>query len=512
MVAETNETDIPTPQKQSTEGGKLRHGRQDVFVVDVNGTQVTIDNSVRSGSSLWQCELCSQSMLFQNRRHHLRKSHQLLKMDCPKCPKSFLCPLIMVDHITQVHGHDQPAQCVICKSMVDVKTARDSLQLHIRSCLEIRRTLGLQQQASYNSKRAKIAYMCHSCGQSCKSNKHLLTHIQHVHEMKSNNWTCTECHKIMSIHRRQSHLRNIHHYGRFQCSTCFQVYRRSSELANHVLLVHPSVQTAPCPECKAEFAIADGDINTYVSHHKQCLSRILSQRRKAATHRIKSRPLLHPCHVCPKSFPTQYLLNAHKRTHKSSSYFCDQCAYRTHSNELFQDHTKIHATTTDCCLCAESFDSKEMLHKHLKSEHEDGFTAPCVHCGAVFKNMTLLRSHLHREHDDQTGSFHCSHCSFRGNTRESFDSHHRIAHENVALACDICLQTVESREALKAHLRSTHHRQEVTYQCNHCENLFKNKSGLYSHMSAEHKLRLPKATTRTEARLEPETQYLLNPE
>lgn len=81
------------------------------------------------------------------------------------------------------------------------------------------------------------------------------------------------------------------------------------------------------------------------------------------------------CHLCPKKFDANYLLQEHLNSHSGNVPFqCPECKKGFTRRSALWNHKRVHVDTRPfkCSLCEESFKWKNSLQAHLLSHERDG--------------------------------------------------------------------------------------------------------------------------------------------
>ena len=165
----------------------------------------------------------------------------------------------------------------------------------------------------------------------------------------------------------------------------------------------------------------------------------------------------HRCHLYIKcnlayiSFNRVKDLNAHHRLyHPNSHYKCHQCKKTVHTPSTWRYH--------QYCQCPR-------LHK-------------CGDCNKFFLFKSTLKQH-HRSHISQR-LLKCFHGGCYMSYKYLQDlSRHAATHQQITFECDLCDETFKQKHLLKRH--EVVHTNAQPYQCPHCGQCFKHNNQLYRH-------------------------------
>ena len=185
------------------------------------------------------------------------------------------------------------------------------------------------------------------------------------------------------------------------------------------------------------------------------------------------------CNQCGKGYQSKLKLNWHtKNSHKKK--FCELCnVFVSHGN--FSRHKKEkHLVLNEnlnplfkCEKCGKALSRKEALENHMKS------------CGSIFnkeEDKSLLKT--------EKSPFPCVSCD-KGFSKNKYLKAHMKTHETKktrdpleTLNCYECGKNFDKLKSLKAH-KKTHYSTE-SISCNHCDDVFKQKSSLNRHIKSKH--------------------------
>uniref|UniRef100_A0A8D8A776 Zinc finger protein 782 n=1 Tax=Culex pipiens TaxID=7175 RepID=A0A8D8A776_CULPI len=142
-----------------------------------------------------------------------------------------------------------------------------------------------------------------------------------------------------------------------------------------------------------------------------------------------------------------------------------------------------------CCGCEIGFETKELLLKHSKAEHESNRTCNeerPFECGICFRRYMSERGlKVHRRGAYQLKRHQCSICGKRFLDKTTMNNHERSHTKAKPFACESCPKSFGSRSNLLSHEKL--HRPELSrHVCTLCGNRFSRKSYLKQHYTLLH--------------------------
>lgn len=91
---------------------------------------------------------------------------------------------------------------------------------------------------------------------------------------------------------------------------------------------------------------------------------------------------------------------------------CNYCDQLFHFQLDFANHMAIQHDVKNpyiCHHCQQSYESKELLIKHVKDVHNDK-RFKCDQCGSSYSAKRSLKSHVKRVHEHESHRYTCEHC------------------------------------------------------------------------------------------------------
>ena len=345
---------------------------------------------------------------------------------------------------------------------------------------------GLQIHISTKHKSPHLDKVCESCGKSFSNRSNLMIHITTVHE-KQKDHKCDSCGKgfaersYLNKHIRWTHEGKKDHL----CTICGKAFAIPSKLKKHIFELHENHPDSKCEHCERQF------------YYKNRL-----QKHIMLVHEGKKE---HICDSCGKAFAHESQLQKHKLiTHEGIRHICEKCGKTfTTQSELRKHIYNIHegrGKKYECAKCKEIFCFKRELQRHTNAKHTN-----CDTCGKVFKGphaQSMLKVHIKGVHEGEK-NFVCKVClkkfQFKNDMIRHVDSVHlkkqvwkniRKNHPGgkrpvVERKCEFCGESFTYYKLLHEHL-TTKHRHEVSFDCRKCIKTFPFKTGLYTHLQANH--------------------------
>ncbi len=157
-----------------------------------------------------------------------------------------------------------------------------------------------------------------------------------------------------------------------------------------------------------------------------------------------------PCQLCDKRYSCPKELQLHQAICHSPEKIAG----------LLSKNRKFHK----CHLCTEVFSGdhgKEDLLTHLSRVHDD-CQFKCSTCKKEFLCEATLKNHLTTHKFD----LKCGQCGKVYYSKKAFDRHVAVKHEkSKAFICDLCGQSLTTRNSLKNHQRDRHGLFEKKWKC-----------------------------------------------
>lgn len=273
---------------------------------------------------------------------------------------------------------------------------------------------------------------CKRCGNDLSSNGFCHMCLSYDQSAPSNidfEQICTTCNQYFTD--RDEYLEHLRSHP--ICDYCKERFNSETELHKHL-------KTHECPICHLYFNI----VTRHKKQHSQCdLCKEWLLDKKALNEHFAQHP---QCEYCKDRFKSDNNLQIHRETeHK-----CPACNLYYHP---ILEHLKQHSY---CGLCKKWFLDEIEYNKHLAKHPQ------CKYCGKKFNTHVDLANHMDSIHK-------CSVCyGYFTNVQLHTKSEH--------IYCRVCHRYfIDNYEYERNHLK-----------CQHCGEIFENRSRLENHISISH--------------------------
>ncbi|KRY70335.1 Histone H4 transcription factor [Trichinella pseudospiralis] len=190
---------------------------------------------------------------------------------------------------------------------------------------------------------------------------------------------------------------------------CGKMFKQCSILLEHIS-THTGSKLMSCPYCMQTFSNRNG-----LLHHMMRQAR----REECA----------YECDKCRKKFKSEYLLKAHKKCHVYK-VFCHLCGRPAVTNSNLKQHMlRMHKPDSDfpCSKCDKRFKTRDALEAHQVSSHEDqDVSHRCPNCGDRF--LTLSHFVAHRKTAHNIKQYRCHLCMHNFPLRNMLSKHLKTQH------------------------------------------------------------------------------------
>ncbi len=204
------------------------------------------------------------------------KLHRQFKarVQCRKCTLTFKCKKTMLFHLAVVHDGVKPLTCEFCPRKTLTKMAM------------------VKHRGAYHSEKLRKPFTidydtrkCKQCGRQFKHPSELKSHIERIHEKKTN-YQCDICGKAFYFkHIMLKHQAIVHkdqaspYHGKdgkqirstvrsHECQQCDKAFYEPGHLRRHVKDVHDQIKDQICQYCGKAFSQASNMYQHIRNYHK----------------------------------------------------------------------------------------------------------------------------------------------------------------------------------------------------------------------------------------------------
>uniref|UniRef100_A0A8C5WBT2 C2H2-type domain-containing protein n=1 Tax=Leptobrachium leishanense TaxID=445787 RepID=A0A8C5WBT2_9ANUR len=227
----------------------------------------------------------------------------------------------------------------------------------------------------------------------------------------------------------------------------------------------------------------------------------------------------HMCKVCKQSFSSEELLEDHGKVHEEEQLSCKHCDFKTNTSEKLSQHVSD-AHFTDflywCEQCDLQFCTSSELYLHFQ-EHSCDEQYLCQFCEHETNDPEDLHSHVVNEHtcrlielsdaynngergqfnllnkisfDKSKNFFVCQVCGFSSRLHTNVNRHVAIEHTRFyPHVCDDCGKGFSGMLEYSQHLNL--HTSEGVYLCQYCEYSTGQLEDLKTHLDFRHSADMP---------------------
>ncbi|XP_001237671.3 transcription factor grauzone [Anopheles gambiae] len=193
---------------------------------------------------------------------------------------------------------------------------------------------------------------------------------------------------------------------------------------------------------------------------------------------------------CGRTFHSRYRLLEHLSYHVGSSMVrCEECNKTFSSRSYLLVHrSRVHGQAEDrpykCTQCHQSY----AMECHLKAHIVSHVRVNCTICGKELASALSLRTHMINMHGNRENHI-CDSCGREFRSRQAFERHVKL-HLGLEVAeqvqCEVCHKWLNSKRALKMHVKLVHMEAGQTFQCDICSQQCPNSRALANHKQRVH--------------------------
>lgn len=316
--------------------------------------------------------------------------------------------------------------------------------------------LVLHQNNSLCSKPdlTREVHSCKICNQLFLTNENLIRHQEFNIHCRPNSQN-SEASKKDSAPQSVEANGGDSIFSRYTCHLCGKRFAHSSRLVNHHKLYHETVDDIFCEMCETPF-----QSQRILKNHaciRECEMSDFSaicQNNVSEENMSKNREQ----NLCEERVvETDSTVEDHQLKHKRRKFSCNDCDITLETESELQDHccNPPHL----CAVCKGTFDTKEELQIH-----------ECCH----FRKETNQKVYV------------CKTCNIAFKTSEGLEKH-QLAHPNgkkiSCYFCDICDNTFKSKQTLNTHLYNVHLK-EKPFKCQICNMSFIVENNYCRHLNS----------------------------
>ena len=272
----------------------------------------------------------------------------------------------------------------------------------------------------------KKPYACHvaDCSSAFLKKTQLYSHLLAAHDI-STPFKCEVCNTNFTT---QSHL-NRHtqnqHLSRFMCTDCYEMFDMFSALQKHISKTHK--KKPHCARCSLSFS-SKSNLN---SHIARChISEEGTGSSTQSSVELKTE-VVYPEQVDNSS---DNLISTDSTDYHNIQYSEDvDDIFEEDKTEICKDERVLQTEVKvfNCKTCNETFTSKTLLTKHMKSVHNTlNLTEyKCSECSSIFKSKSNIVKHIQSKHKG-VKRFYCTLCPMKFYYKHAFERHTSAVHGN----------------------------------------------------------------------------------
>ncbi|KAL3866848.1 hypothetical protein ACJMK2_044107 [Sinanodonta woodiana] len=503
---------------------------------------------------------CSKCLIVNDSRTEL-KTHLMKRLEqyykCGNCQMAFKNLKLYESHLVSKHVHLRRVKpkmlyrCHVCDTLIDDQGFLDDhTEQHVKQaatqtkfvwrcteCLKVfQKKIGLEKhlkekltedhaKAPFNCKPCNLRFIrfdqafshwltfhvrnstyevrfCKLCGLVCHNASALETH------------TCIECVQIEKNdpaevgkdnqgREQQGNTNNITSASMMTCSHCGLICKSAASFAMHVRK-HMEVDVFICKHCGKK------DYNSYADlRNHEVVCGYLQKRPVVSTGENEKQPKKRKISMSPRKSPKKMgRLDASSAAEERPVFMCDKCSKTFLWQDELDVHNKLEHGIHPCHLCGLTYESQNILQKHIKTSHEGKkHVYPCWVCRKrkikkFFSDRARLEKHLagkHRVHPDESmlvpeypGLEEAVHSKSNSQKRKLDSSEDspvkklRVAGDG-HFSCAKCTFSCMDRSEFLSHIKE--HSVEKSVQCVECGLSFTVIPSLKKHLFMVHKVR-----------------------
>ena len=332
---------------------------------------------------------------------------------------------------------------------------------------------------NYSGVKKKSAFACQLCSKAFPSKRMLAKHEKyHVDK----NTSCKQCGQVFNQKwKLEQHIAKEHLGQSLECKECGKQFQWHRNLLAHINLNHVREIRYRCKNCPLTFLKKKSFILHHREKHKEAIEPWcslcyevfdgLKQREDHQCGKIENTGRITICHKHdpPMQFKHQSDLLEHIKTHHSS------------------EDNGLTPLQKSCPVCHKKFLLRKNLVTHMKRLHDSegsGMNFKCQYCDKTFYYQREKEAH----ENTHTGNknFKC-HCGKAYSSKKALYDHTKLVHSEtkVTYSCEICGKVLRDKYKLKYHMMV--HSEKRNFKCSQCSVEFKGAENLRKHVLKFHK-------------------------
>lgn len=406
-----------------------------------------------------ECRVCGKWLNDgQSLQHHMDFVHgeqqKTEEIACDECGFVAANQKAHAQHI--LYMHERPFPCPICSIRY---TTTNYLKAHIAKTHPHAKAMDDLEKGAYTR-----PYACSICNERYKNRVYLKKHMASKHKggsgkrsesAKNIQYDCRYCHQkfttTRALHEHKTKIHNTELIVNLICRLCGDKIKSHSKMLSHFEVNHSYDAPYVCNLCDNLPFSTDRSL----------------KRHRVTTHSgQRAAPFF--CTDCSKAFKCeitfkQHLQFIHNIDQRLNAVMCDICGYVVATKVMMEQHMLKHYPKRPESVPTVSTDAAPKRHitNHVKDEKNDDRPFECEKCGQCFSTNGGRRQHLRQKHATE------------------------LPHK-----CNVCNKLFLEQTDLQAHTMV--HTGIAAFECDQCQQRFKNYRLLYIHKKEMHKMNVKK--------------------
>lgn len=436
----SKQRDVPLPPLYTKKGGKFKCKLCNFLSFKMT----TVERHV---STCKKREKARQAEEHKDGAGNVSAKHQMIS--CPSCAFKCYQKRALASHEKRGCLKPNEVQCTMCSFVAKCKL---SLTRHVQYAHN-NRNLGAARP-----KRLR----CQQCAFTCKQERCMAQHVALKHK-GARPHRCQYCPFSTTRRYRLEEHESLHTgVGRHGCDVCEKTFGTVTKLRQHKMRIHDKRPTHFCSLCdfsgytpedvrRHNLRCHSGELNRACAHCEARFSSEVALRNHCK--RVHQPQACFSCEQCDYTCSSEVMLKMHQEK-KHPQVKCSTCQVSLETKESLAVHRRSHLVH-QCPLCPFASKTRQLLAKHLLSEHEEGSAADkplkCSTCQFVCRHQLVLEQHL-RLHGGKR-LYKCSDCEYSTRNKQKITWHIRIHTGEKPYSCEQCSYTCTDPSRLKVHLR-----------------------------------------------------------